>query len=358
MHPIPVLRSFSALKHPRWIPIVAACLLAAACQDHLGPASGLPDRIDFVSPGLYPEAVAYDPLRNAFIVSSLAQGQAGSVSATGTYQPFAQDPEIISSFGVHVDNTRGRILVAVGDLGFSPRSSPQTIGKQAFLAIYDQAAGRRQALVRLGDLRPNVLHIPNDIATDPAGNAYVTDSFSGIIYKVDPDGRPSVLSEAPALAPIPNGSGFGLSGIVYHPDGYLIVTKLDVGKLLKVSLKQPITVTEISLNESITSPDAILLSPNGQRIIVVTNGFTGGPNSVVAFETKDNWASARQTDSFLTGTVGPTSATTIGNDVYVLYSYFNQFLAGNQPPVTTFSVQKMPFTLNGQRQNLLRRTIF
>ncbi|WP_052733024.1 hypothetical protein [Hymenobacter terrenus] len=364
-------RSLHALANSQRVLIAATGLLATACNttepvepaatpdteissDLRGFRSRVPDRVDFVSQGLYPEGVAYDQYRNTFLVSSAAKGQVGTVSATGTYHPFAQDSALISSFGVRLDRLRRRVLVAAGDIGVSPRSTPQTTGKQALLAIYDQASGRRQALVRLSDLRPNLPHVANDVTTDFAGNAYVTDSFSGLIYKVTPAGHASVFVENAALAPTPNGVGFGLNGIVYHPDGYLIVAKFDDQKLLKISLRQPNTITEINLNGATIFPDGLLLSRDGRRLIVVNNGAGGsrGASSIAAFETQNNWTSARQVNSFATdatGPVAPTTVTVVGDDVYVLYSFLGQLLAGTQPPVATFSLQKLPFSLSGRR---------
>ena len=40
----------------------------------------------------------------------------------------------------------------------------------------------------------------NDIALDPQGNAYVTNSLSPFIHKITPDGEASVFINEPSLA--------------------------------------------------------------------------------------------------------------------------------------------------------------
>jgi hypothetical protein len=51
--------------------------------------------------------------------------------------------------------------------------------------------------------------VSNDLTFDTAGNIYITDSFSPVIYKVDTDYKVSILIQDPAFA----GEGFNLNRI-------------------------------------------------------------------------------------------------------------------------------------------------
>lgn len=63
------------------------------------PASG-PDVISFVQPGLSPKGLAYDPGRNHFLVSSIAEGSIYQVHLDGAVQPFIVDDALTSTLGL------------------------------------------------------------------------------------------------------------------------------------------------------------------------------------------------------------------------------------------------------------------
>ena len=77
--------------------------------------------------------------------------------------------------------------------------------------------------------------------------------------------------------------GFGGNGIVYHPDGYLIVGISGV-ELYKVPLDAPDEFTIIETSEVIGA-DGMLLNPDG-ALIVASNG------SILTLTSEDEWASA------------------------------------------------------------------
>ncbi|MBC7919693.1 MAG: gluconolaconase [Ferruginibacter sp.] len=333
---------FVRLPKPTAHLVLAAALLATACQPvedffkekNQPPAPNLPARIDFYREGLYPEGVSYDEPRKRFLVGSLRQGSIGAVLPDGTYFPLATDEALISTVGLVVD--KNRVLAAVSDPGSGVRTNPQTRGRLAALGIYNVVNGNRIAFVNLGALRPNLPHFANDVAVDPLGNAYVTDSFSPLIYRVDPQGNPSVLVEDSTFAVGPG--QFGLNGIVYHPDGYLIVAFSRAGKLYKVSLTRPSTIQEINLGLTLPSPDGLRLTKDGKFLVVVNNQRGTAPGRVLAFRGSDNWTSGTLVNEFTAEATFPTTATLVGKGVYVVYAKLNQVAA--QPPVSVFTIQQ------------------
>ena len=116
----------------------------------------------------------------------MRHGTVGIVKADGTYKAFAKDPLLISTVGMSADPDRNRLLVCVSDPGVSEKTSPKTQKKLARLVSFDLKTGKRQKSVDLDKLAPaGGEHFCNDLAIDGDGNAYVTDSFSPIIYRVD-----------------------------------------------------------------------------------------------------------------------------------------------------------------------------
>ena len=177
------------------------------------------------------------------------------------------------------------------------------------------------------------------MAVDAQGNAYVTDSFAPIIYKIDAQGTASVFLEDSRLA-APAGN-FGLNGIVFHPGGFLLVTKYDEGALYKIPLTNPSAFTRVA-SPAVPSADGLLLTDNN-TLLVASNGIGTKINTVFQMHTSDGWASAAITKSVATGDVFPTALAQRGADVYVLQSYVGALLAGQNPPVAQFGIKKVAF---------------
>src|SRR5215475_14540064 len=73
------------------------------------------DQIRFTQFGLYPEGVAFDKFNDRFLVSSFGKGTIGTVSLSGEYTSFIEDPDLKSTLGLHIDEARKRVVTAVTD---------------------------------------------------------------------------------------------------------------------------------------------------------------------------------------------------------------------------------------------------
>ncbi|MBC6605266.1 hypothetical protein H8B13_00390 [Hymenobacter sp. BT188] len=313
--------------------------VASSCSEDTGalPAPVGPNTITFTQPALYPEGVQYNDKTNRFFVSSLTRGAIGQVQDNGNYRVFTDDARLVSTIGLHLDAGRKRLLAAVSDPGANTtRSTSATAGRLAALAIFNADNGQLANFVNLGALRPGQGHFANDIAIDAQGNAYVTDSFSPIIYKVDLQGNPSVFLESSQLA-APAGA-FGLNGIAYHPDGYLLVAQSTQGVVYKVPLSNPVAFSPVASAQSLVGADGILLQDN-RTLLVVSNS----QSTVFRLNSSDNFASATVGGNFATGNVFPTTLTRRGNETYVLYAYLSALFGGQNPPVSDFSINKVRF---------------
>jgi sugar lactone lactonase YvrE len=321
--------------------LLLTALLAPACSndgDDDTASPSLPEAVAFTQAGLYPEGVQYDAADSRFFVGSQTRGAIGQVKDDGTYTQFADDPTLVSTIGMRLDEGRNRLLVAVSDPGYNPaRTSTATQRRLAGLASFNRASGQRLAYTDLGALRPGQNHFANDIAVDAQGNAYVTDSFSPIIYKVDAQGVATVFLENAQLA-APAGA-FGLNGIVFHPDGYLLVAKSNEGALFKVPLASPTAFTRVTLPQALTGADGLLLQDNN-TLQVVTNAQA----KVYRLASTDNWTSATISGTFSTPPQYPTTlARRAGADSYVLYANLNALQASQNPPVSVFTIARVKF---------------
>lgn len=326
------------LKSAARLGILGVLVLAATACAKDDDVVATPSQVTFTQAGLYPEGTQYDATNRHFLVSSQTAGHIGQVGDDGIYSHFADDAQLVSTIGLRLDTDYNRLLVAVSDPGYNTaRTSAATLRKLAAVAIFNPSTGAKTGYVDLGGLRPTAAHFANDLAVDAQGNIYVTDSFAPIIYKVDTKGVASVFLEDAALA-APAGK-FGLNGIVYHPNGYLIVTKTDEGALLKVPLTNPASLKKITATGlNLTGDDGLQLIDN-TTLLVVCNA----QGQVLRLNSADDFGSVSGAGSFATGAVSPTTLARRGNDSYVLYSYLAALQQMQNPPVSQFSLTRVSF---------------
>lgn len=307
----------------------ALVLLLAGCKKDL-PVDldpkhpKAPVQINFTEPDLFPEGVAYDPFKNWFYVSSATRGDIGIVTFDGTYKPFITDEILTGTNGLKVDKARKRLIVCNG-----PFNGTNGLG------AYDLNTGSRIFFADLSALLPGEPIFINDVALDPQGNAYVTNSFSPVIYKVTREGNASIFFQNGALALQPG--EFGFNGIQYDERGFLLVAFSN--QIIKIPMSNQASYSIVQLDAPIF-PDGLLLSKDGKQLVVVHN--TGGTpdDKVVSFISNDAWKSGSLSTSFSTGPVFPTTATSDGKRVYVLYSHLDKLINGESQ--NTFTIQEVP----------------
>ncbi|XP_010507895.1 PREDICTED: uncharacterized protein LOC104784556 [Camelina sativa] len=201
-----------------------------------------------------------------------------------------------SSNGFIIDRHRNRLLLAVADL----------LGNRfSALVAYDLSTWRRLFLTVLSSQHSKEISYADDVAVDAQGNAYVTDAKGGKIWKLDLDGKLVSIIRSHLFVPPASSWYFNnfvsLNGIVYHPDGFLIVIHTFSGSLFKIDVSNDadissrVTVIDVS-GGSLRFGDGLeLLSPS--KIVVA-----GSPSSKLV-ESSDGWRTASVTGWFSSGMV-------------------------------------------------------
>jgi sugar lactone lactonase YvrE len=365
------------MKFPSGLPLASLALLSglltvAACKKdsdiRANSGARLPQAINFVQPGLYPEGTQYDSQSGRFLVSSQTTGRIGQVTGdsteqgTYTYTTFADNSQLISTIGLNLDASHNRLLAAVSDPGYNQdRTTPATRDKLAALAIFNRSTGTLGQFIRLSDVSPSTytVHFANDIAIDAQGNAYVTDSYAPIIYKVTFDAVTGQGTASPWLTSsalqAPAGM-FGLNGIVYHPSGYLLVAKSDEGKLLKIRIVNnnpgALTTVAVPTGLSLLGDDGLQLVDN-TTLHVVCNA----QGKVYRLKTTTDFDSVTTTGTFDANVAGVSPyPTTLARRIvsgpglvrdtvasYVLYSHLDALQANKMPPVNQFTLRQIKF---------------
>ena len=309
-----------ASRSIRQIFALTALLCANVClADTIQLGGSELESITLDKQALYPEGLAFNPRNGRFLVGSFREGAVYEVAPNGKLKILINDARLNSILGIRVDVKRDRLIVANSDIGASIRPYVQGPLKLASVGVYSLSSGELIHFVNLGALKPDEKHLANDIAVDPDGNAYITDSLASVIYKVDTQGKPSVFLQSRKFT----GKGIGLNGIVYHPGGYLIVAKKNDGVLFKIPVSNPELFKEIRLPRKLHAADGLILVSD-TRLVVVTNRVNGiVSDTVFALESSDRWDSACITGKYALGDVYPTTGVVRDGKIYVLHSKLN-----------------------------------
>lgn len=308
--------------------IFATSVIAAPAQDY-----ELPKTIKISNVAQNPEGIEYDKRDHSFLLSSLNAGAIIKVSFDGSFKPFTSGELFpLSTAGLQVDYKHNRLLVA----GFNGLelmdNKPETKGI-SHLRIYNLDTGVLENDINLSSLdhAESPAYFANDIAVDSKGNAYISDWYAGIIYKVTLDGKPSVFwRNKTTIAGGPNGLDF-------HPNGYLLVSLLNVGKnglysnygLVKIPVDDPNAANLVNIPASgFTGFDGMVINERGNVIGVSNNAKNPGGNSLLELSGRDNWASAE-----IVKTKAITNSTTVAitpeNKNYVINQDFTNNFAKN-----------------------------
>ena len=255
-----------------------------------------------------PEGVEFDRTRARFLVGSLRDGTVYQLERDGRLTPVAEDPELVSSIGIEVDEPRDRLLVANSDWSVFTTGG---VG-HAKLGVFDLSNGERIAMVDLGstieERTEDTTFFANDITVDDRGTIYITDTRTGAIYRVDD------TYEATLLHRFVPSETFRPNGIVYHPSGYLLVVGGE--SMFKVPLDDPASARQVALTEPIPGADGAVWT-NDEHLAIVANRA----NRVVVLMSLDEWASAELVGS-ASYEVMATTVAVVGDELYVVHPHF------------------------------------
>ena len=316
------------MKAFKYFAITAVTVTAiAATQPETSP------RIEFDALEAYPEGIAFDKAANLYYVSSARLGHIGKVTPQGTYTVLHADSTLKSTYGLKIHPDGKRLFACVSDANYSKYTNPATRMKMARLISVDLKTGKRLSDTDLSLLVPGK-HFANDLTFDAQNNAYITDSFAGAVYKVDPNGKAILFAKDELFKT----EGVGLNGIIYHPSGFLIVDNSSKGQLFKIDLRDPKKISKIAIDQYFVGADGLVLNDNNTLSMVVN----GGTDKIFQLSSSDQWQSAKVTASTLTTDrfTYPSTATQNGKDLWVMNAQFSQLLDSNSVPVKKFAIQK------------------
>ncbi|QCD89652.1 uncharacterized protein LOC114174013 [Vigna unguiculata] len=280
--------------------------------------------INFRSPNLFPEGLAWDPTGQRFLVGSLRHRTISGVSDTGIVKTLISDPflpENVTILGLAVDPRNNRVLAAVHALAPLPPFNA--------LAAYDLSSRRRLFLSPLPSEGEHQRAIANDVAVDFEGNAYVTNAAGNYIWKVNKKGEASTLSKSARFTEHPvlidaEYSFCGLNGVVYNGKGYLLVVQTNTGKMFKVDTEDGVA-RDVVLNEDLVGADGVALRSDGVVLVVSLK-------RVWFVKSDDGWGRGVVFDRIELDDEGFPTSVVVGQRerAYVLHGHIVKGTLGNQ----------------------------
>ncbi|VFQ74595.1 unnamed protein product [Cuscuta campestris] len=292
--------------------------------------------IEYHSTGWLRECAKWDEQGRRFIVTFF-DGGVGQIPVPVDYggdpaspppmlleTPVVKDADLSgnSSLGLAIDRRRNRILVAISDV----------IGNRfSGVAAYDLSTWNRLFLTKLSGAEDEK-SFANDVAVDEVGNAYITDTRGGKIWKIGRDGELKHIIRSPLFTPKEWYKRLvGLNGIVYHPNGYLLVVHTFSGNLYKVRLPpngdEAKVISVVNVSSLVFGDGMELVSP--KKVVVA-----GNPTRML--ESSDDWESARVVGKFRGSAIHrlSTAATVKDGRVYV-----NHMIGMGFPHIKHFLVE-------------------
>lgn len=291
-----------------------------------------PEKLTLDSIAQNPEGIEFDKNDNTFLLSSLNATPIIKVNLDGTFKPFTSGEAYpVSTAGLQIDYKNNRLLVA----GFNGMElydqDPETKGMSA-LRIYNLETGEIEKDINLSSLVPDApAYFANDVAVDDNGNAYVSDWYAGVVYKIDMEGNASVFWKNET------GIASGANGIDFHADGYLLVSLVSVGQtglyenygLVKIPTNDSKLAKLVAISDAgFIGFDGMVLKENGNVVGVTNNGTAPGGNTLIELLSTDNWETAKIVNS-KSITASTTVAVTPQNMNYVINQDFS-----NRTPLT------------------------
>lgn len=305
----------------------------------LGPCGEPPaddaQRIPLLGDATFPEGIAAHPSTGELFVGGLASGDIQRVSPDGVaYFKQPHEDGLLNVIGLAVDPARDRLWVC------SSSFDDPTVA--ASLLAFDTTTGA--LLASFSTPADGLLHFLNDVDVDEAGNAYATDSFAPVVWRVDAElTEITPLSSDPAFVVDPE--GFNLNGIAVTPDDLHAIVSVPTlsgtgAKLFRVALDDG-AVLEIPVDPAFGGVDG--LEVVGATTMLGSGGVPGLHR--LTFDAAFTQVEIAALDQFDAELDLPTTNAVLDDRVWVVSSQLDHFVEmfGNEdPPSLPFEIVGVP----------------
>ncbi|HEX8456618.1 MAG TPA: SMP-30/gluconolactonase/LRE family protein [Pyrinomonadaceae bacterium] len=222
------------------------------------------------------------------------KGNKAYVSGPARFGTAKQPPSIVVVYDTRTGEKLETIQIKGEDImqehanscvAFDGQGRLYVVNTQLGIVRIDLGSGEQSVYATpIPPVAPYNFPLPNDIAFDPAGNLYLTDSFQATIWRIPPGGgAPQVWFQHPSLA-----TPFGPNGIRINPDRtkiYFVVTAEGAnqfgftgGRIYTLPLVDAPTIDDLEVFHQYNGdgPDGIAFGNSGKLYVMLASPCSSG----------------------------------------------------------------------------------
>lgn len=276
----------------------------------------------------YPNGIAHASDGTVY-VGSITSGRILQISPNGSIETlFPGNDEIFAATSLRLDEPRGILWGSSPDFLGTRASNGETVRRPPRVFAIDIRSGEVLRLVPMPEGG-----FSNDLAVDPEGGVYITDSTLARIHYLAPGTTQLQTWVADERF---RDERIGLGGIARRSDGVLIVGHYSNGTLFQVTPQpqgQP-TVTAIPLERQLENPDGMQFASDGS-LILTEGAMTSGKGQLLRINVFAAGTNPKPIETLATDLKSPVNLTLVGQEIWVTESQIRHRLipgeAGNIP---------------------------
>jgi sugar lactone lactonase YvrE len=257
-------------------------------------------------------------------VGSVLSGRLLRIQANGQIEEFFPgNEEIFAVTSLRLDEARGILWGASPDVLGTRQPNGEVVRRPHRIFAIDSRSGQVLQVILMPEGG-----FGNDLALDPQGGLYVTDTAQPRIHYLPPGA--TQLQTWAEDERFRTQLRFGLSGIAYRDDGALWVSMYSEGRLFLVTSQaagRP-KVEEIELPRKIDGSDAIQLAADGS-LMMIEGGIEGGNGRLLQLNGLEPGAKP-EFEVLAEGMNLPVNLTVAGQEIWVTESLFRHRLVPGQ----------------------------
>jgi sugar lactone lactonase YvrE len=318
---LPVLSTFlAACAEVRTSPNSSAPNADAIAQNNTLATVELP--IELPANFQYPNGIAHAS-DGTLYVGLIASGQILRIAPDGKTETFFPgNDEVFAATALRLDESRGILWGSSPDFLGTSSPSGEIVRRLPRVFAIDTRSGEVLRLILMPEGG-----FGNDLALDPQGGVYITDSTLARIHCIAP--RTTQLQTWAADERF-RAERIGLAGIARRSDGVLIVGNYSNGELFKVTLQpqgQP-RVEVIPLERRLENPDGMQFAPDGS--LILTEGAVESGNGRLLRINVFAPTNPKPIETLATDLKSPVNLTLAGREVWVTESQIRHRLIPEQ----------------------------
>ena len=271
----------------------------------------------------YPNGISHGSDGTLYI-GSITSGQILRITPDGkTEIVFPGNDEVFAATALRLDEPRGILWGSSPDFLGTHSANGETVHRPPRIFAIDVRSGNVLQVILMPEGG-----FGNDLAIDPDGGVYVTDSTLARIHYLAPG---TSQLQTWAVDERFRAEHIGLAGIARRSDGVLIVGHYSNGTLFKVmpQLDGSPTVEEISLERSLENPDGMQFAPDGS-LILTEGAATSGNGHLLRIHSFASGTNPTPIETLASDLKSPVNLTLVGQEIWVTESQIRHRLRPGQ----------------------------